>query len=110
MASIFYQTNISGGSALALAREFEIKNIPVNLQAQINAGVHGTGDIGFVIPTYVFATPVLGGQASVSFAEAYGRPSASLAGTISGTINGMPFGPRTDSISDSMYGFSDFIP
>ena len=50
--------------------------------------MHGTGDIGFVIPTYVFATPVLGGQASVSVAEASGTSSASLNGTLSGTLGG----------------------
>jgi len=110
VASIFYNTDVSGSGALALAREFEIKNIPVNLQPQINANVHATGDLEFVIPTYVFATPVLGGQASVSFIEAYGRSSASLNGSVSGTINGMPFGPRFDNISDSTWGFSDFIP
>jgi hypothetical protein len=78
VASVFYNTNVSAGSAVALAREFEIKNLPVSLQGQINASLHATGDLGFVIPTYVFATPVLGGQASVSLVEAYGTSSASL--------------------------------
>ena len=115
VANIFYNTNVSAGSAVALAREFEIKNIPVNLQAQINANVHANAGLDFVIPTYVFATPVLGGQASVSFAEAYGRSSASLDGTVAGTITGplgnmVPFGPRSDSISSSVWGFSDLIP
>jgi hypothetical protein len=115
VASIFYNTNVSAGSAVALAREFEIRNLPVSLQGQINASVHATGDLGFVIPTYVFATPVLGGQASVSLVEAYGTSSASLNGTVTGTVTGplggvFPFGPRTDSISDSVWGFSDLIP
>ena len=110
VADIFYNTNVSGNGVLALAREFEIKNIPVNLQAQINANVHANAGLDFVIPTYVFATPVLGGQASVGFMEAYGRSSASLDGTVMGTINGMPFGPRTDSISSSVWGFSDMVP
>ena len=100
---------------MALAKEFEIKNLPVSIQAQINASVHATGDLGFVIPTYVFATPVLGGQASFSLVEAYGVSSASLNGTVSGTVTGplgtmIPFGPRFDSISDTTWGFSDLIP
>ncbi len=115
VANIFYNTNVSAGSAVALAKEFEIKNIPVNLQAQINANVHANAGLDFVIPTYVFATPVLGGQASVGFAEAYGRSSASLDGTVAGTITGplgnmVPFGPRSDSIGSSLWGFSDLIP
>ena len=115
VASVFYNTNVSAGSAVSLAREFEIKNLPVSLQGQINASLHATGDLGFVIPTYVFATPVLGGQASVSLVEAYGTSSASLNGTVSGTVTGplgntLPFGPRSDSISDLVWGFSDLIP
>jgi hypothetical protein len=110
LANIYYQTNVSAGSSVALAKDYEIGRVPVGLMANLNASVHGTGDIGFVIPTYVFATPVLGGQASVSMAEAYGTSSASLNGTLSGTLGGLPFGPRNVSISDTAWGFSDFIP
>jgi hypothetical protein len=115
VADIFYNTNVSAGGAVALAREFEIKNVPISLQAQVNASLHATADLNFVVPTYVFATPVLGGQLSVSAIEAYGRSSASLAGSISGTVTGplgttLPFGPRFDSINSSVWGFSDFIP
>jgi hypothetical protein len=66
------------------------------------------------IPTYVFATPVLGGQASVSLIGLYGRSSVpSLAGTLTGTL-ATPFGTipftRSDSFSDSVWGFGDLIP
>jgi hypothetical protein len=60
VASIFYNTNVSAGSAVALAREFEIRNLPVSLQGQINASVHATGDLGFVIPTYVVCNASVG--------------------------------------------------
>ncbi len=67
-----------------------------------------------MIPTYVFATPVLGGQASVSLAGAYGSPAASLDRTVTGTIIGpgggsVPF-MKSGSINGSMFGFSDLIP
>ena len=115
VASVFYNTDVSAGSAVALAKEFEIKNLPVNIQAQINASVHATGALEIVIPTYVFATPVLGGQASVGVVGAYGRTSATLSGTVSGSVTGplgntVPFGPRFDSISDTTWGFGDLIP
>ena len=58
LANIYYQTNVSGGSEVALAKDYEIGKVPVGLMANLNASVHGTGDIGFVIATYVFATPV----------------------------------------------------
>jgi hypothetical protein len=36
-------------------------------------------DLQFVFPTYTFATPVLGGQASIGLLGAYGRNSVSVA-------------------------------
>ncbi len=102
MATINYYTNVSAGGAVALAREFEIRNLPASIQAQINASLHANADIGLVAPSYVFATPVLGGQASVALLEGYGVSNASLNGSVSGTVTGplgnmVPFGPRFDS-------------
>ena len=87
----------------------------MSIQAQINANVHATADIAFVIPSYVFATPVLGGQLSLSLLEGYGGATASLIGTVSGTVTGplgnsLPFGPRFDAINSSVTGFTDLIP
>ena len=110
LATIYYNTTISAGGNVALAREFEIRNLPVNLQAQIYASLHASGNLGFVIPTYVFATPVLGGQASASLVTAYGQTNASLMGTVSGTVGPIPFGPRSDSIGDTTTGPADLIP
>jgi hypothetical protein len=114
-ANIYYHTTVSAGGNVALAREFQIGRIPANLTANLNASLNATGDLGFVIPTYVFATPVLGGQASVSMIAAYGRVDTSLAGTLTGTVTGpgggvFPFGPRSDSITSTVWGFGDVIP
>jgi hypothetical protein len=113
LASIYYHTSVSAGGDVGLSREFEIGNIPANVSAHANVNLNATGDLGFLIPSYVFATPVLGGQASVSMVEAYGRSSASLNGTVTGTLatplGSIPF-MRSDSISDSTFGFTDFIP
>jgi len=115
LTNIDYYTNVSAGGAVALAKEFQIRNLPFNIQAQINANVHATAALNLVIPSYVFATPVLGGQLSLSALEAYGRATTSLSGTVSGTVTGplgnmLPFGPRFDAINSSVSGFSDFIP
>jgi hypothetical protein len=40
----------------------------------------------------------------------YGRSSTSLAGTLTGTLGGMPFGPLSQTISDSVSGFGDLYP
>jgi hypothetical protein len=114
LATVDYHTSVSAGGNVALAREFEIGKVPVNLTARLNATVNATGDLGFVIPTYVFATPVLGGQASASLVAAYGVLGTTLAGQLSGNLTGpgggsVPF-MRSDSFSETTWGFGDLIP
>jgi hypothetical protein len=117
LANIYYHTSVSAGADVARAREFTLGRVPANVtvNANLNLNVNATGDLGFVIPTYVFATPVLGGQASASLIGAYGVVSTTLAGQLAGNITGpgggsIPFGPRSDSISDTTWGFGDLIP
>ena len=109
-ASIYYHTSVSADGSISLAREFQIGNIPVNASAHASANVNGTGDAGLFIPSYVFATPVFGGQAAASLLAIYGNASAALAGTVAGTVGGVPFGPRFDSISSATTGFGDLYP
>jgi hypothetical protein len=113
-ATIYYHTTVSAGGDVARAREFQIGRIPLNVSANLTASLNATGDLAMVIPTYVFANPVLGGQASVSMIASYGRVSTSLAGTLNGSISVPPLGSipfsRSDSISDSVWGFGDLIP
>jgi hypothetical protein len=86
-----------------------------NLTGRLNASLslNGTGDLGFVFPSYVFAGPVLGGQAAVALVESYGRVSSLVTGTLSGSL-ATPLGStsfmRSDSISDTLWGFSDLVP
>ena len=93
LANIYYHTSVSAGADVARAREFTLNRVPANVtvNANLNLNINATADLGFVIPTYVFATPVLGGQASVSLMGAYGVVGTSLAGTLSGVATG-PFG------------------
>jgi hypothetical protein len=114
LATIYYHTSVSAGSDVALAREITTGRIPINLSASLTASLDANADLGLVIPTYVFATPVLGGQASVSLIGIYGRSSVpSLAGTLTGALatplGTIPF-TRSDSFSDSVWGFGDLIP
>jgi hypothetical protein len=113
LGTIYYHTSVSASGNVALAREFEIGRVPANLSATLTANLNATGDLGLVIPTYVFATPVLGGQASASVVATYGTTSSSLAGTLTGAL-ATPFGSiafmRSDSIDATAWGFGDVIP
>ncbi len=116
LANIYYHTSVSAGADVARSREFELGRVPgnVTVNANLNLNVNATGDLGFVIPSYVFATPVLGGQASVSLLGTYGVVGTSLAGTLSGVAT-TPFGTTSpfvlsDTINDTTWGFGDLIP
>jgi hypothetical protein len=113
LTSIYYHTSVSAGADVARAREFEIGRIPVNLTANVSANLDARADLGLVLPTYTFATPVFGGQLSVGAIGIYGRVDTSLAGTVTGTL-ATPLGTfpftRSDSISDSVTGFGDVLP
>jgi hypothetical protein len=65
LTSIYYHTSVSAGADVARAREFEIGRIPVNLTANVNASLQARADLGLLMPTYTFATPVAGGQLTV---------------------------------------------
>ena len=116
LANIYYHTSVSAGADVARAREFTLGRVPANVtvNANLNLNVNATGNLGLVLPSYVFATPVLGGQASVSLLAAYGVVGTTLAGTLSGVATGplgnsVPFA-RSDTISDTTWGFGDLAP
>src|SRR5271155_4862742 len=72
IASIYYHTSLNGGGEGAAAREIELdkftRTVNVNLSLDLKARV----DLAFLSPSYVFATPVLGGQLAVGMAGTYG--------------------------------------
>ena len=108
--SIYYHTSVWADGAVSLAREFEIGRIPLQASGRASAHLDGSGDLGLLIPSYVFATPVLGGRASASLMGIYGNVDDSLLGTVSGHIGPFPFGPRFDSIQSSATGLGDLYP
>src|SRR5262247_1908686 len=113
LTSIYYHTSVSAGADVAKAREFEIGRIPVNLTANVSANLDARADLGLVMPTYTFATPVVGGQLTVGAIGIYGRTDTSLTGSVTGALTTplgtLPFS-RFDSISDSVSGFGDVLP
>ena len=114
VTSIYYHDSVSAGADVARARQFEIRNIPVNFTGNVSATVNANVDIGFLAGTYTFETPVLGAQASASLLAAYGSNSTSLAGSLMGTLTGpgggtFPFS-RFDNINSSIIDFGDLVP
>jgi len=115
LTSILYNTNVSASGNAAIAREIRIGDLPkTTINISGNANVHADATIGFVAPTYVFATPFLGGQASAILLAGYGNNDTSLNANVTATANigGMTVGPFSASISrhQDTTGFTDLIP
>jgi hypothetical protein len=113
VTSIYYHTSVSADANVARAREITIGKIPATLNVNLSASLQAQANLALALPTYTFATPVLGGQATVGFLGVYGNTSTSLAAALSGTV-ATPFGSfpfaRSDNINDSAWGFGDLYP
>ncbi|MFY9840559.1 MAG: transporter [Xanthobacteraceae bacterium] len=113
MTSMLYNTNVSASGNAAVAREITIGQFPrLPISITGSASVHADATIGFVAPTYVFATPFLGGQASAALLFGYGNNDTSLNAT--GTATALLPTPisvtRSISLQQDTTGFTDLIP
>ena len=71
--SAFYHATASADASRSFARG-----------GGIQTGMKSPSDFVMVTPTYVFATPVLGGQAAVGMTTLYGRNTTSVSATLTG--------------------------
>ena len=105
-ATIYYHTSVNAGGAVAAGREVTIGQLPHTINVNLNVDLNARADLQFLVPTYTFQTPVLGGQFALSMAGSIGYNSnVSIDGTLT-----TPSGTRQGSISDSRGGFSDLYP
>jgi hypothetical protein len=107
VAAIYYHADVSASGSAALSRQITIGQFNPTINVSLNANVRGLGDIGFLIPQYVFENKIFGGQAAFGIAEAYGREQANLNATF--TAGPIPVS-RSISLNDTTFGFSDLIP
>ena len=113
LASIYYHTSVEAGAEVARAQEIRIGRIPATVVGSVSANLDANADLAIEIPQYTFATPVLGGQATIGLITLYGRNSASLNANLNAALLVGPFAftrSRFDSISDSVTGFGDLLP
>jgi hypothetical protein len=104
-----YHMSVSAGADVTAAREIQIGALNPTLAASVSANLHNDTDIQWVNPTYVFATPVLGGQLSLGIGTIAGPSSTSVSGTLMASIPPVSF-VRAGTISDSVVGVGDLYP
>src|SRR5262245_46743917 len=104
LGTVYVHTSAAAGGDVAAAREFTIGKFSRTVNLDLNLNLGARADMVAVAPTYVFATPVLGGQLGVSLMGVYGRPAASLDGTLTVTA-GPLLVTRMGSIDDARPAF-----
>jgi hypothetical protein len=111
VTSILYNTNISASGNAAVAREITIGQFNPKIDISLNAHVHADATIGFVAPSYTFATPFLGGQASAYLLVGYGNNDTSLNATATATSALVPGSiTRSIALQQDTTGVTDLIP
>lgn len=108
-ASIYYHTSVSASGSVAAAREVTLGGRTATLNTNLNANVNADVDLGLLIPSYTFATPVLGGQLMFGLMTVVGHNSTSLDGTLTAGVGNINIS-RTGSIDSSVGGFGDLAP
>jgi hypothetical protein len=95
IAAINYYTSVSAGKSFDFARG-----------GGVQAGVASRVDFLYLLPSYVFETPVLGGQAAISLGGLLGPNTTSVSATLTGPGARSISGGRSDSI----FGIGDLYP
>ncbi|HEY1545809.1 MAG TPA: transporter [Xanthobacteraceae bacterium] len=109
LATIYYHTSVSAGADVAFARQVPAGHLTVPFTGQITGNLNASADLGMGIPQYVFATPVLGGQAAIGMIVPIGNARTSVDAALTGAAGPIGFtvaGSRTDDVT----GFGDLVP
>ena len=109
LATIYYHTSVKAGGDVGFARQVSRGGITANFTGGLSANLKADADLGFFIPSYVFATPVLGAQAAVALIVPAGRNKVSIDAALAAAVG--PFGfARGAGVTESVTGFGDLIP
>jgi len=108
-AAVNYYTSVSASGGIAAAREVTVGHLNATANVNLNVNANANADLVLLVPSYVFATPVLGGQLAVGMMGVVGANNVGLNGTITAGVG--PFTvTKSGSISDYETGFGDLYP
>ncbi len=108
-AAINYYTSVSASGAIAAAREVPIGHFNPTVKVNLDVNANASADLVLLIPSYVFATPVFGGQLAVGMMGVAGANNVGLNGTITAGIGSFTV-TRSGSVSDYETGVGDLYP
>jgi hypothetical protein len=108
MGAIYLHSAVNAGGDVAASRAINFPNRTKTLTVNLNADLLARADIGVLSPSYVFATPVLGGQFAVNVLALYGRQEANINANITGTLGPIGFAAQR-SVDQALTAFGDLF-
>jgi hypothetical protein len=105
----YVHSTASAGGNVAAARQATIGKFNTTVNINLNANINARADLDAFAPSYVFGTPVLGGQLAVTMMGVYGRTAGAIDGTLTAVVGPLS-ATRIGSISDSRTDFGDLFP
>ena len=88
---IYYHAESTGGGDVAASRTLHFPNRTVNLTVNLDASLRAGLDVGIFAPSYVFATPVFGGQFAINVLALYGNVQARVDANVTGALGPIGF-------------------
>ena len=107
--SLLPYIRVSQSGSIAAAREISVNHLSATLKVNLDLNLKSNADLVFLNPSYVFATPVFGGQLAIGVAAVTGRVDTSLDGTLTAMLGPLA-ATRTGRIDSSLTGFGDLYP
>jgi hypothetical protein len=106
LATIYYHTSVDAGANVVFARQVNRGRLNTNFTGGLAASLDADADLGIAIPQYVFATPVLGGQAAIAAVIPGGRNKVSADATLTAALGPLQV-TRSAGRTDTATGFGD---
>jgi hypothetical protein len=109
LAIVNYYASVNAGGSVAAAREVTIGKLNPTVNVNLNVNLNANAELVLINPSYVFATPVFGGQFALGMAGIVGGTNTGLNGTLTASLGPLTV-TRQGSISDSITSFGDLYP
>jgi hypothetical protein len=97
---IYLHADSRGGGDVAASRTLRFPNRTVNLNVSLDASLRAELNVGVFAPSYVFATPVFGGQLSINVLALYGDVRARIDASLAGTLGPIGFATERSIFDD----------
>src|SRR5690348_5577297 len=86
LGTFLYNTNVRAGADVATAREITIGRFNPTVHLGASLTLSNDTPLLWIDPTYVFASPVLGGQLSLGMGGLVGASNTSVFGTVTASV------------------------